>query len=137
MKYHHMVSIVCLTGLMTGSLMAGQDMPQRKLLMAKEVTLPINQITAKVIRIEFPPRFRTPEHIHKGPGPRYVLQGKIRIIDQEGTHLYGPGEVFWESGEPMVAENASEGATTLLIFEMTPQSSLKRPSSGKIKIRPQ
>ncbi len=128
--------IACLAALMTGPLLAGQSMPERKVLMARPVILPGNEVTAKVIRVEFPKGFRTPEHIHKGPGPRYVLEGKIKILDQDGTRLYGPGEVFWETGEPMVAENAADGVTTLLIFEMAPREQPTRPR-GKIIIRPQ
>ena len=125
-----------LLALIAEPLLAGQSMPAREILMARPLTLPGNEVTAKVIRVEFPKGFRTPEHIHKGPGPRYVLGGKIRIIDKSGTRVYGPGEVFWETGEPMVAENAADGVTVLLIFEMAPQEKTPKPK-GKIIIRPQ
>ncbi|KXJ40312.1 MAG: hypothetical protein AXA67_10670 [Methylothermaceae bacteria B42] len=110
-------------------------MPEREVLMAKAVTLPGNQVVAKVIRVYFPAGFKTPEHIHKGPGPRYVLQGKMKIVDKNSTEVYGPGEVFWETGEPMVAENAGDGEAILLIFEMAPPAEKKKLK--KIIIKPQ
>ncbi len=129
------VAILSLAGLIPGMSLAGQSMPERQVLMSRPVTLQSNRVMTKVIRVEFPKGFRTPEHIHKGPGPRYVLQGRIRIIDQTGTRVYGPGEVFWETGDPMVAENVAEGTTILLIFEMAPHKTPER-SRGKIVIRP-
>ena len=113
-------------------------MPQRDVLLARPVTLPDTRVVTRVIRVTFPPGFRTPEHIHKGPGPRYVLSGEIRVIDQEGTRIYRQGQVFWETGEPMVAENAAAGETVLLIFEMAPEGTeTPSPRRGKIVIRPQ
>ncbi|BCX80969.1 hypothetical protein MIT9_P0547 [Methylomarinovum caldicuralii] len=112
-------------------------MPQRDVLLARPVTLPDTHIVTRVIRVTFPPGFRTPEHIHKGPGPRYVLSGEIRIIDKEGTKIYRQGQVFWETGKPMVAENAA-GETVLLIFEMAPEKQAEStPRRRKIVIRPQ
>ncbi len=121
MRFTKIIAFVFLLGVTTAPVLAGQSMPEKKVLMSRIVSLPSNRVVAKVIRIEFPRGFRTPEHIHQGPGPRYVLEGRIRISDRQGSHLYGPGEVFWETGDPMVAENAATGVTTLLIFEMAPQ----------------
>ncbi|BCX88280.1 hypothetical protein MIN45_P0649 [Methylomarinovum tepidoasis] len=113
-------------------------MLQRDVLLARPVTLPDAHIVTRVIRVTFPPGFRTPKHIHKGPGPRYVLSGEIRIIDKEGAKIYRQGQVFWETGEPMVAENAAAGETVLLIFEMTPEKQAEStPRRRKIVIRPQ
>lgn len=113
-------------------------MPQRDVLLIRPVTLPDTHIVTRVIRVTFPPGFRTPEHIHKGPGPRYVLSGEIRILDKEGTRIYRQGQVFWETGEPMVAENTAAGETVLLIFEMAPEKQAESPRRrGKIVIRPQ
>ncbi|WP_022948842.1 cupin domain-containing protein [Methylohalobius crimeensis] len=120
-----------------GLLQAQANMPERTVLFAKPTTLTDNRIVTRVIRVEFPVGFKTPEHIHKGPGPRYILSGKVRIVDQEGTHIYDQGEVFWETGEPMIAENAAEGKTVLLIFEMTPREKAAPNRWNKITIRPQ
>ncbi len=113
-------------------------MPQRDVLLSRPVTLPDTHVVTRVIRVTFPPGFRTPEHIHQGPGPRYVLSGRIRVIDREGSKIYRQGSVFWETGEPMVAENAADGETVLLIFEMAPVKATETPRRrGKIVIRPQ
>ncbi len=133
-----LLTVAMTTGLTgAGFAAAGEDkakMPEREILMAKPVTLPGNRVVAKVIRVHFPVGFKTPEHIHKGPGPRYVLQGKMKIVDKNSTEVYGPGEVFWETGEPMVAENAGEGEAVLLIFEMAPPTKKTKPK--KIVIKP-
>lgn len=107
------------------------SMPESEVLLAKPVTLPSQQIVAKVIRIRFPVGFKTPEHIHKGPGPRYVLQGRVRITDRQSSEVYGPGQVFWESGAPMFAENAGEEVAELLIFEMAGAEKSAGSAPGK------
>jgi quercetin dioxygenase-like cupin family protein len=118
--------VVLLGMVMVGPLQAEKRQPSQEVLMAKPVTLPDNRIVARVIRVEFPMGFKTARHIHEGPGPRYVLAGKVKIIDKDGTRVYHPGEVFWETGEPMVAENAADATTVLLIFEMVPQKATER-----------
>ncbi len=129
------LAIVLLSVLMmAGPLQAEKLLPSQEVLLAKPVTLAANQIVARVIRIEFPVGFKTPKHIHEGPGPRYVLMGKVKIVDKDGERVYHPGEVFWETGEPMLAENAADTETVLLIFEMTPQKTQER--TGRIVIQP-
>src|SRR5665811_1568917 len=44
----------------------------RAVLLENTVELPGNNVNAKVIRVTFPPAFKTPWHTHEGPGPRYV-----------------------------------------------------------------
>jgi quercetin dioxygenase-like cupin family protein len=122
-----------LTVLTAGTLQAEEGSPSQQVLMAKPLILADNRIIVRVIRVEFPPGFKTPRHIHEGPGPRYVLAGKIKIADKDGVRVYSPGEVFWETGEPMVAENAADTSAVLLIFEVAPQKPLMQ---GKVVIKP-
>ncbi|MEY4195200.1 MAG: hypothetical protein RLZZ226_1568 [Pseudomonadota bacterium] len=93
-------------------------MPPRQILLEKAAELPTNQVNARIIRVIFPQGYKTPLHTHEGPGPRYVLRGRVRIEEGGQTQEYGPGEVFWESGQWMTAENVSEGEAEMLIFEM-------------------
>ncbi len=93
-------------------------MPPRQILLEKAIELPANQVNARVIRVTFPQGYKTPLHTHEGPGPRYVLRGRIKIEEGGQTQEYGPGEVFWESGQWMTAENISEGEAELVIFEL-------------------
>jgi len=96
-------------------------MPPRATLLEKELKLASPKATIKVYQITFPKGFKTPPHIHEGPGPRYVQKGRVRI-EEEGTHKeYGPGQVFWETGEVMTAENVSDGEAELIIFEIIPE----------------
>lgn len=93
-------------------------MPPRQILLEKAAELPASQVNARVIRVIFPPGYKTPLHTHEGPGPRYVLRGRIKIEESGQVQEYGPGEVFWESGQWMTAENMSESEAEMLIFEM-------------------
>jgi len=94
------------------------SMPPRQILLEKAVELPSNQFNAKVIRVTFPKGFKTPLHTHEGPGPRYVLKGKIRIEEGGQINTYGSGEVFWETGQWMTAENVSDEEAVMIIFEL-------------------
>ena len=96
-------------------------MPPKQTLLEKSLELSSNKIDARVFRISLPKGFRTPQHVHDGPGPRYVVKGRVKIEEAGKTQEYGPGQVFWETGEVMTAENVSEGEAELVIFEIAPQ----------------
>jgi quercetin dioxygenase-like cupin family protein len=96
-------------------------MPPKQTLLEKSLELSSNKIDARVFRIVLPKGFRTPQHVHDGPGPRYVVKGRVKIEEAGKTQEYGPGQVFWETGEVMTAGNVSEGEAELVIFEIAPQ----------------
>ena len=92
----------------------------RTILLENKVELPSNNINAKLIRVTFPFAFKTPLHTHEGPGPRYVVKGKFKVIEGGKTNTYSVGDVFWESGDLMSVENIGEDSAELIIFELTP-----------------
>jgi quercetin dioxygenase-like cupin family protein len=92
----------------------------RSTLLSNKVELPSNNIDAKVIRVVFPPAFKTPWHTHEGPGPRYVVKGKLKVVEGGKTNIYSVGDVFWESGHLMSVENMGEDSAELIIFELAP-----------------
>jgi len=92
----------------------------RELLLKKHVTLAVKEIDTNVIRVRFSKGYKTPLHTHEGPGPRYVLRGKLKIEDGGQSNVFGPGEVFWETGAEMTVENVGKGEAEIIIFEMAP-----------------
>jgi len=92
----------------------------RKVLMENQVELPSKHITTKTIRVIFPPAYKTPQHTHEGPGPRYVIKGKLKVIEGGKTNIYQAGDVFWESGQLMSVENLSGQAAEMIIVELVP-----------------
>jgi quercetin dioxygenase-like cupin family protein len=94
------------------------NMPPRQVLLEKAVELPANKVNTRVIRVTFPKGYKTPLHTHEGPGPRYVLKGRIKIEESGQAHEYGPGEVFWETGQWMTAENIGDGDAEVVIVEL-------------------
>ncbi|MDD1624178.1 MAG: cupin domain-containing protein [Methylococcaceae bacterium] len=92
----------------------------RSTLLSNKVELPSKNIDAKVIRVTFPPAFKTPWHTHEGPGPRYVVKGKLKIVEEGKVNIYSVGDVFWESGHLMSVENIGEDSAELIIFELVP-----------------
>ena len=109
-----------LAALAVGAAQADEAVPSRQTLLSKEASLPSNPITTKVIRVEFPPGYKTPSHTHEGQGPRYVVKGHLKISDAAKTQVFGPGEVFWETGEAMTVENVGGSDAEFIIFEMAP-----------------
>lgn len=95
-------------------------MPSRQSLLKKDLTLPATQVQTHVIRVEFPPGFKTPSHTHEGQGPRYVVKGHLKVEDAGKTQVYGPGDVFWETGQPMTVENTGGTDAEFIIFEIAP-----------------
>ena len=106
---------------------AAEEKPHltRTTLLEHNVTLPSNAINGKVIRVSFPAGFKTPRHIHDGPGPRYVVKGTLQVVEGEKTGIYSEGEVFWESGQSMTVENVGGEPAEMIIFELVPGSSKK------------
>jgi quercetin dioxygenase-like cupin family protein len=92
----------------------------QKVLLEKMVELASKQVNVKIRHITFPVGFKTPEHTHKGPGPRYVLKGQVEVIEGGETKTVKSGEVFWESGIPMTAENVGDGEAELIVIELLP-----------------
>ena len=92
----------------------------RTVLLEKALELPSNNVNAKIIRVTFPPAFKTPWHTHEGPGPRYVVKGKLKVVEGGKTSAYSAGDVFWESGHLMSVENMGEDSVELIIFELAP-----------------
>lgn len=89
-----------------------------QLLLEKEWDLPSTHLKTNVLRVTFPQGYKTPLHTHEGPGPRYVLKGKVKIEEGGESHVYGPGEVFWETGQWMTAENVGEGDAEIVRIEL-------------------
>ena len=90
----------------------------RTILLENKVELPSNNVNAKVIRVIFPPAFKTPWHTHEGPGPRYVVKGTLKVVEDGKTNTYAVGDVFWETGHLMSVENIGEDSAELIIFEL-------------------
>ena len=110
------------TILISIQIVSAQDKPtlNRTVLLENKVELPSNNINTKIIRVTFPIAFKTPWHTHEGPGPRYVVKGKLKVVEGGKTNTYSAGDVFWESGDLMSVENIGEDSAELIIFELEP-----------------
>ncbi|MDP1772410.1 MAG: cupin domain-containing protein [Methylobacter sp.] len=86
--------------------------------MARRFLLGQTEIVRLNPNVEFPPTFKTPWHTHEGPGPRYVVKGKLKVVEGGKTNIYAVGDVFWESGHLMSVENMGEDSAELIIFEL-------------------
>ena len=91
----------------------------KTVLLAQDVELSDKNVNTKIIRVIFPVAFKTPWHTHEGPGPRYIVKGKLKVVEGGKTNTYSTGDVFWESGNLMSVENIGEGIAELIIFELT------------------
>lgn len=118
----YLVSILGFYLLMNSAVNADESSAKfsRELLLKKYVSLPAKEIDTHVIRVRFPEGYKTPLHTHEGPGPRYVLIGRLKIEDSGQSNVFGPGEVFWETGAEMLVENIGKGEAEIIIFEMAP-----------------
>jgi quercetin dioxygenase-like cupin family protein len=89
-------------------------------LLTKTVTLPSEDVKVVVKHLKFPVGFKTPQHTHPGPGPRYVLRGTLEVKEGGKTQTYHAGEAFWESGIPMTAENTGQEEVEVIAVELIP-----------------
>ncbi len=118
------LSVLGLAGLFT---MAAADEPKFKGTVLNQV--PLGRLngdyTMKATILDMEPGAQIPEHTHKGPGLRYVLEGAIAIAWKGGsTETFKAGSTYFEasgSNHPigqMSARNAAEGRTRVLLFEL-------------------
>lgn len=119
---------LCLAGLLTGvigvslAVTAAESKPIRDVLIERPVEIPDKEFKILVRTMEWPVGYKTKAHTHKGPGPRYVLSGKVRIDDNGNIGEYSAGESFWHAGGfPHTAENISDSPTKVLIIELLPR----------------
>jgi hypothetical protein len=82
-------------------------------------------------RVDFPPGGIAYTHMHPGPGIRYLLHGSIEIDSAGGTHRYGPGQAWFETGPEPVLATASETEDTAFVRVLL----LPREWEGKRTIR--
>ena len=120
LKKTGLVLVMSTALLFNGSVSAQEKALNRSILLSNKIELPSKNIDAKVIRVIFPPAFKTPLHTHEGPGPRYVVKGKLTVVEGDKTNTYTAGDVFWESGNLMSVENIGESFAEIIIFEMAP-----------------
>jgi quercetin dioxygenase-like cupin family protein len=92
----------------------------RTVLLEKKLELASPAINTRMIRVAFPPAFKTPWHTHEGPGPRYVVKGMLKVVEGGKANTYSAGQVFWETGELMSVENVGDDTAELIIFELAP-----------------
>jgi quercetin dioxygenase-like cupin family protein len=117
-----MLAAVAVSGFFVAANVLADDnvTAQRTTLLEKDVQLPSASVNAKVIHVVFPHAFKTPSHTHVGPGPRYIIKGKLQVVDKSGKQEYSKGQVFWETGEEMTIENIGPAEAEVVIFEMAP-----------------
>lgn len=90
----------------------------RQLLMKRELPPMEGTPEVRVIRVIFPSGFKTPEHTHDAAGPRYILKGKLKVVDATRSEVFGPGDIFWETGESMTIESVGGSDAEMVIFEV-------------------
>ena len=75
------------------------------------------------------------EHHHAGPGIRQVTSGDMTYVMPDMTHVYGPGDFFFESGDiTHTAQNKTDAPMVHVLFEILPVD-LKGPSIMPAKAR--
>jgi len=108
--------------LITGTQAADPAKPIKEKFIDRNVELPDKDFNILVRTVEWPVGYKSKPHTHKGPGPRYVLSGKVRIDDQGKIGEYSAGETFWHvGGFDHTAENIADGPTKVLIIELLPK----------------
>lgn len=94
-------------------------MPPPQVLLEKPMELSANKLNTRVVRVALPPGYKTPLHTHEGPGPRYVLKGRVKVEQGGQVHEYGPGEAYWESGQWITVENVGQGEAEMMMVELS------------------
>jgi len=101
---------------------ASTEKPIKEVLIDRAVELPNKDFNILVRTVEWPVGYKSALHTHKGPGPRYVLSGNVKIDDNGKIGEYNAGESFWHPGGfPHTAENIADEPSKVLIIELLPK----------------
>ncbi len=119
-----------------GSSSAPAPAPEKisTLVFEKVVDLPSARVNVVIRHVKLPVGFKTPAHTHKGPGPRYILKGAQEVVEGEVTTTVSAGEVIWESGAVMTAENIADIPTELIAVQLLPVEPEPVATAAKSKI---
>jgi quercetin dioxygenase-like cupin family protein len=68
------------------------------------------------------PGAKVGQHVHEGPGMRYVLEGTIGVYGSAGqVDTYGAGSTYYEPAGPHIgAYNAGGGRVRIIVVELVP-----------------
>ncbi|QXP85795.1 cupin domain-containing protein [Methylococcus sp. Mc7] len=102
-----------------GQAIAAEPSFSRQELLEKGFEPGTPRIDVRVARVSLPVGYKTPLHTHEGPGPRYVVRGRVRVEEGGQFNTYEPGQVFWESGQWMSIENVGENEAEIILVELT------------------
>jgi hypothetical protein len=104
--------------------------PVEGALMARELGLAVpGEYLLRCDRVDFPPGGEAFLHTHQGPGIRVLLFGEIRIETQGETHVYGPGEPWFETGpDPVYAATHAHEPSAFVRCMVLPRALLGTPS---------
>lgn len=97
---------------------AGEAAFSRQELLEKNFEPGAARVDVRVAKVNLPVGYKTPLHTHEGPGPRYVVRGRVRVEEGGQSNTYEPGQVFWESGQWMSIENVGENEAEIILVEM-------------------
>lgn len=84
-----------------------------------------NRFNFRATEADFEPGARLGDHLHAGPGIRYVLAGQLTFVhaDTGEEFIVGAGEYIYESGaESLRVHNRGAEPARLLIVELLPAS---------------
>jgi quercetin dioxygenase-like cupin family protein len=78
-------------------------------------------------RVDFPPGGIAYRHVHPGPGIRRLLHGALRIEAEGTSHVYQPGEPWFEGAEhPVLATAAGEDTAFVRVLLLPAEWAGKR-----------
>ncbi|MDD2768726.1 MAG: cupin domain-containing protein [Methylococcus sp.] len=106
------------TACLSGQVAAAELPFSRQDLLEKSFEPGAARIDVRVAKVNLPVGYKTPLHTHEGPGPRYVVRGRVRVEEGGQSNTYEPGQVFWESGQWMSIENVGENEAEIILVEM-------------------
>ena len=75
----------------------------------------------RVTETTYEPGGYTGEHLHVGPGIRYVVSGALTFVEEGQETTYKAGDYFYEAGDVVnAASNKASSPVRVLVFEILP-----------------
>jgi quercetin dioxygenase-like cupin family protein len=128
---------ICLALLLAGTLRVSAQQPAAtpavhmegaKAAMKSEYPLvgfltPLNgKVKMRATEVTFEPGGMVGDHLHAGPGIRYVTSGELTFVDQNGKESVArTGEYIFETGDQSIkAYNRGKVPAKMVVFELLP-----------------
>jgi quercetin dioxygenase-like cupin family protein len=106
----------------SGDALVVGDAERRRVILARLIDRdPSGKVVVRADRVDFPASAVTPQHGHKGPGIRRLIEGRLVAEIGDQVHRINAGDTWFESGaDPVIGRNLAPASHFVRVMVLDP-----------------